>query len=265
MRAILEEIVARKKQEVARARREVSPSTLFERVKASPPTRGFCRALQESEDVAVIAEVKKASPSAGVLRERFDPVALATAYQRNGARAVSVLTDAAFFKGSLEDLRRVSAAVSLPTLRKDFVLDAYQVVEARAAGADAVLLICKLLSDDQCRELLAAARELSLDCLVEVHTATELERALRLSAALVGINNRNLDTFEVDLQTTENLSKAVAGGVTLVSESGIRTRGDMERVAGCGIDAVLIGEALVRQPDPGAALAEFVGVRRWSE
>jgi len=209
--------------------------------------RGFGAALQLGEGkLALIAEVKKASPSAGVIVESFDPVAVAKNYARAGVDAISVLTDERFFQGHLDYLQMIRSAVPQPLLRKDFVLDPLQIMEAAGAGADAILLIVAALTQDQLNSLLETATTYQLDTLVEVHTLAELDRALETSAHLIGINNRDLATFEVDLGVTETLSEDVPDEIVLVSESGIRTAEDLARIKACGVDAVLIGEALMR-------------------
>jgi indole-3-glycerol phosphate synthase len=209
--------------------------------------RGFAGALQlEKGKLALIAEIKKASPSAGVIVESFDPVAIAKNYARAGVDAISVLTDEQFFQGRLDYLNAVRAVVPQPLLRKDFVLDPLQIMEAAAAGADAILLIVAALSQEELTSLLETAALYQLDALVEVHTLAELGRALETEARIVGINNRNLATFEVDLAVTEKLSEEVPNEIILVSESGIRTAEDLARIKACGVDAVLIGEALMR-------------------
>lgn len=209
--------------------------------------RSFQNALRRMPgELALIAEVKKASPSAGVIVESFEPVDIASNYARAGAEAISVLTDQQFFQGRLEYLAQIRSAVGVPLLRKDFILNEVQIAEAAAAGADAVLLIVAALDDDQLAALLEAAALYQMDALVEVHTLPELERALESSAVIIGINNRNLATFEVDLAVTERLSEEVPNEMLLVSESGIRTADDIARIKACGVDAVLIGEALMR-------------------
>lgn len=209
--------------------------------------RGFAAGLRREEGkLALIAEIKKASPSAGVIVESFDPVAIAKNYARAGVDAISILTDERFFQGHLDYLNAVRAVVPQPLLRKDFILDPLQIMEAAAAGADAILLIVAALSDDELRTLLETAGLYQLDALVEVHTLAELDRALETDARLIGINNRNLATFEVDLAITEQLSEQVPNEIVLVSESGIRTAEDLARIKACGVDAVLIGEALMR-------------------
>jgi indole-3-glycerol phosphate synthase len=209
--------------------------------------RGFASALREDEGkLALIAEVKKASPSAGVIVESFDPVAIAKNYARAGVEAISVLTDEKFFQGRLDYLQLIRDQVPQPLLRKDFVLDPLQIMEAAVAGADAILLIVAALDQEQLSSLLETAALYQLDALVEVHTLSELDRALETDARAIGINNRNLATFEVDLSVTETLSEQVPDEIVLVSESGIRTAEDLARIKACGVDAVLIGEALMR-------------------
>ncbi|MBA2433367.1 MAG: indole-3-glycerol phosphate synthase TrpC [Chthoniobacterales bacterium] len=216
--------------------------------------RSLEAALQKPDHLALITEVKKASPSAGVIAENFEPVEIARNYARAGAEAISVLTDEQFFQGRLEYLSAIREAVSVPLLRKDFILEEVQIAESAAAGADAILLIVAALDDEQLVRLLDAAAIYQLDVLVEVHTLAELDRALETEARIIGINNRNLATFEVDLGVTESLSEQVPPGVVLVSESGIRTADDIARVRACGVNAVLIGEALMRAQGGGENL-----------
>jgi indole-3-glycerol phosphate synthase len=213
-------------------------------------------------NAAVIAEIKKASPSKGVLREQFDPAAIAASYAKHGAACLSVLTDVQFFQGHADYLQAARAACALPVIRKDFMIDPYQVVEARAMGADAILLIAACLGDGQMSELEQAAAEQGLDVLVEVHDGSELERALRLKTPLVGINNRNLRTFEVTLQTTLSLMAGVPADRLLVTESGILVQADVEKMRGQGVHAFLVGEAFMRAPDPGVALEALFGAAR---
>src|SRR5205085_8153195 len=220
---------------------------LDRQAKARTDFRDFRSALQQSDEkLAIIAEVKKASPSAGVIAKSFEPVEIAKNYERAGANAISVLTDVKFFQGSLEHLRNVRGAVSLPLLRKDFIWDRVQLAESAANGADGILLIVAALTQDQLARLVKNTTEYRLDALVEVHTRDELQRALEAGAKIIGINNRNLTTFDVDLATTERLCREVPDKIVLVSESGIRTAGDVARVKACGVDAVLVGEALMR-------------------
>jgi indole-3-glycerol phosphate synthase len=241
----LEEILRAKHLEIERLRRRAAE--LYRQTLERNAFRGFRRALKRSDGkVAVIAEVKKASPSAGVIAESFDPVAIAKNYERAGADAISVLTDEKFFQGRLSHLVDIRGAISLPVLRKDFVIDEIQIAEAAAAGADAILLIAAALQQKQLIDLLSAAAKYELEVLVEVHTLGELGRALDGGAEIIGINNRDLATFEADLSVTEKLSEEVPNELVLVSESGIKTSDDVARVKVCGVDAVLIGEALMR-------------------
>jgi indole-3-glycerol phosphate synthase len=265
-RHILEEIVWEKDREVAAARERVSLEQLKTQVAKLPATRDFVAALRAScRKPAVIAEVKKASPSKGVIREDFDPVAIAQGYAAGGASCLSVLTEKKFFQGGFEALVAVRGAVDLPLLCKDFILTPYQLYQARAAGADAALLIAAILTDQDLAYLLKVARALGLAVLVEVHDAPELERVLALDGVdLIGINNRDLSTFTVDLATTEQLMgtygpQVRAKGALLVSESGLFERDDLDRVVSAGADAVLVGEALMRQPDVTAALETLIG------
>jgi indole-3-glycerol phosphate synthase len=258
---ILARIVAVKHEEIAAARALRSHASLLEeasaRRAADGPPRGFEAALRArlaAGQAGVIAEVKKASPSKGVLREDFDPAAIARAYEGGGAACLSVLTDERFFQGSTAFLEQARAACTLPVLRKDFLVDPYQVAQAAAMGADCVLLIVACLSDAQLAELEACAHGLGMDVLVEVHDAAELERALALKTALVGVNNRNLRTFEVTLDTTLGLLGHVGPERLLVTESGILSRADVTRMRAAGVHAFLVGEAFMRAPDPGVAL-----------
>ncbi len=265
-RHILEEIVWEKDREVTAARGRVSLDSLKHQVEDLPPTLDFCGALRACcRKPAVIAEIKKASPSKGVIREDFDPVAIAKGYQRGGASCLSVLTDKRFFQGGFEVLVAVREAVALPLLCKDFILTPYQLFQARAAGADAALLIAAILTDQDLAYLFKVARSLGLAVLVEVHNEAEMERVLRLEGVeLIGINNRDLASFSVDLATTERLmasfgDRVHAGGAQLVSESGLLSRADLDRAVGVGADAVLVGEALMRQENVTAALETLIG------
>ena len=259
---ILDQIVEHKREEVAAARRRTPLADVRRRAQETAPAQGFRAALAEREDVALIAEIKRASPSAGLIREDFDPAAIAECYHSAGAAALSVLTDPRFFQGDLEHLARAKAAAGLPALRKDFLIDEYQVFEARAAQADAILLIARILSDRQLGEYIDLAGELGMAALVETHSAAEIERALEAGGDLVGINNRDLDTLTVDLATTEALARYVPPERVRISESGIGTRADVERLARCGVHAVLVGETLMRSPDMTAAARRLTGVRR---
>ncbi len=241
----LEEILRTKRAEIKRLRPRAKE--LEREARARTDFRSFPAALQlADEKLAVIAEIKKASPSAGVIAQTFQPVEIAKNYELSGANAISVLTDAKFFQGSLEHLRSVRSAVSLPLLRKDFIWDRTQLAESAANGADAILLIVAALTQDQLVRLLKGAEEFRLDALVEVHSIDELQRALEAGAAIVGINNRDLTTFDVDLSVTETLCRDVPDEIILVTESGIKTTQDAARVKACGVDAVLVGEALMR-------------------
>jgi indole-3-glycerol phosphate synthase len=260
MSDILDRIVAVKREEIAAARAVRSEASLRADAQARSDVRGFERALRArlaAGAAAVIAEVKKASPSKGVLREHFVPAEIAASYERGGAACLSVLTDERFFQGSAAYLQAARAACGLPVLRKDFIVDAYQVVEARAMGADCILLIVACLDDAQLADLEAQAMALGMDVLVEVHDGAELDRALRLRTPLLGINNRNLRTFEVSLDTTLGLLPRVPDGRLLVTESGILAAGDVQRMRAAGVHAFLVGEAFMRAPDPGVALADL--------
>jgi indole-3-glycerol phosphate synthase len=252
MRDHLDEIVRYK-----RAHRVPPAADLERRVANAPEPRSLLRSLGTYRTV-VIAECKKASPSRGVLAERYDPAALAQAYEESGAAAVSVLTDEAFFQGSLTDLVVVREAVDLPVLRKDFTLDKMDLLEARAHGADLVLLIARILADAELDRLLAVTRELGMEAIVEVHDQNEVYRALVAGAELVGINNRDLGTFSTDLAVTERLLSVIPSQIAVVSESGIESGEDVARLREAGARGVLVGEALIRAPDPGALLRELV-------
>jgi len=241
----LEEILAAKRDEIEQLKPRAAE--LDRQARARTDFRGFRAAIESSDDgIAVIAEIKKASPSAGVIAESFEPVEIARKYERAGANAISVLTDTKFFQGSLEHLTKVRDAVSIPLLRKDFIWDRVQIAESAANGADAILLIVAGLTQDQLVRALKAAKEYRLDPLVEVHSGDELQRALEAGAETVGINNRDLTTFDVDLAVTEKLCREVPDEVVLVSESGIKKPADVARVKACGVDAILVGEALMR-------------------
>ena len=258
MSTILDTILARKREEVAARRERTSLFELKARAASAPPLRGFADAVAAkiaAGQAAVIAEVKKASPSKGVIRADFDPAAIARSYAAGGAACLSVLTDVDFFQGADEYLVAARDACALPVLRKDFIVDVYQLYEARVLGADCVLLIAAALDDAQLSEYAFIADELGMDVLVEVHDLDELERALPIPARLLGINNRNLKTFKVSLQTTLELKVAVPADRVLVTESGILARADVALMRDNAIHAFLVGEAFMRQPDPGAALS----------
>ncbi len=257
---ILATIVAGKRREIDALRLRQGP---LERAAAdAPPTRDFPTAIGDRSAVALIAECKRRSPGAGPIRPDLDPATLTGGYERAGASALSVLTDREWFGGSLADLEAVRQATTIPILRKDFTLDALQVVEARAGGADAVLLIVRILNDDVLRSLLGLATELAMAALVETHAGGEIERALDAGASIIGINNRDLDTFTTDLDTTLRLLDRVPSEVTVISESGIRNADDVARLARAGVDAVLVGETLLRAPDPEACAASLSAVAR---
>jgi indole-3-glycerol phosphate synthase len=254
---ILDEICAHKREEVDAQKAARPLAELQEILKENKPVRDFRLALRKP-GLSLIAEVKCASPSKGVFLKDFDPVTLADLYERTGARAISVLTDERYFKGSLAHLKSVRTHVSLPCLRKEFIIDEYQIYESRAAGADAILLIVRILSDEQLRDYLQLAASLDLASLVEVHTAEEVDRALACGAGIIGINNRDLSTFETNLDVTMDLKRRVPGGHVLVSESGISTAEDARRLEQGGIDAILVGEALVGSNDVAAKARELL-------
>jgi len=256
---ILDRIIAAKRLEIEHIRAQTPTTELERRAAVAPPPRDFRAALERGPAVRVIAEVKKASPSAGVMKTDFDPAAVGRLYELHGAACISVLTDGPFFQGSLDDLEAVRSAVALPLLRKDFILDRIQLLEARAAGADAVLLIAEVLDDAALARLLREAAELSLQALVELYDRENLPRVLDAGARLVGVNNRDLRTFETRLEHTLELAAKMPSDVCLVSESGVKTRADVERLQAAGVRAVLVGETLMRAPDPGLKLRELRG------
>lgn len=258
MTDILSRIAAVKREEIAAARNKKSLVLVRADAESRVLTRDFVGAMRAkiaAGQPAVIAEIKKVSPSKGVLRADFIPADIAQSYAEHGAACLSVLTDVQFFQGSVDYLKQARASCQLPVLRKDFIVDAYQVYEARAMGADAILLIAAILDDAQLKDFEAIARSLDMAVLVEVHDAAELARSLKLKTPLVGINNRNLKTFEVSLETTLSLMREVPADRLLVTESGIHTRDDVLRLGAAGVNAFLVGEAFMRAPDPGVALA----------
>lgn len=258
---ILDTILAHKQTEVQARQANTTRAQVMSRAAAAPPPRAFLAALQTPKlgPVTLIAEVKKASPSAGVIRADFDPVAIAIAYETGSASCLSVLTDEKFFRGHDDYLKTVRAAVSLPILRKDFVIDAWQIYESRVLGADAILLIAAALTPTQISDFQAIAQELAMAVLVEVHTEREMEVALGANAKLIGINSRDLNTFVTDLGTVERLASMVPSDITLVAESGLKTPADVKRVADAGAKAILVGETLMRADDIGAATRKLLG------
>ena len=259
---ILERILARKREEIAERQHAHTLADLYAQAKEQSAPRGFTRALRlriDAQRAAVIAEVKKASPSKGLICEDFDPASIAASYQAGGASCLSVLTDCDFFQGAENDLVAARAACTLPVLRKDFMIDPWQVVESRAIGADCILLIVAALEQAQMVELAAMAADLAMDVLVEVHDGAELDRALELAPTLVGINNRDLRTFNTTLETTLVLAPRVPDDTMLVTESGIHTVEDVTRMREAGINAFLVGEAFMRQENPGAHLSLLFG------
>lgn len=256
---ILEKIVAAKRIEIQQAKEQCPLEQLREQLADAPAPRPFFEALAKPGPIRLIAEVKKASPSAGLIRADFDPVAIAKIYETHGASCLSVLTDEQFFQGRLSYLREVRQAVKIPVLRKDFIIDSYQLVEARTAGADAVLLIAECLDDCSLRKLHNETIELGMVPLVELYDPANLVRVREAGATLIGVNNRNLHTFEVDLQHTLRMREQISDDCVLVGESGIKTRADAELLEQAGVDAILVGESLMRQPNIGQAVDELLG------
>ena len=257
---ILKKILVRKREEIIDRSAAIDLQELRKRAEAEVSTRGFVRALHQRIDKAesaVIAEIKKASPSKGILRENFDPVAIAESYEQGGAACLSVLTDIDYFQGADAYLKQARQACSLPVLRKDFTIDSYQVYEARALGADCILLIVAALDDAQLSDLLQLAFSLNMDVLVEVHNAGEMQRALATPATLIGVNNRNLRTFETSLDTTLEMLSGFPGDRLLVTESGIHTHADVKHMREHGVHAFLVGEAFMKAEEPGEKLAEL--------
>jgi indole-3-glycerol phosphate synthase len=262
MASLLDEIVAAKRVEIAAAKQARPEAQLRLTAAKAPPVQDFFAPLAAPGPIRLIAEVKKASPSAGLIRADFNPAEIARTYERHGAACASVLTDGPYFQGSLDDLRTVRAAVRLPILRKDFILDAYQLYEARAAGADAVLLIAECLDDCNLRKLHNQAVTLGMTALVELYDAENLTRVFDAGATLIGVNNRDLRTFKTDLEHTLRLRERIPDECVLVSESGIRSRADVERLAAAGVDAILVGESLMASPDIGTAVDALLGKTR---
>jgi indole-3-glycerol phosphate synthase len=254
---MLDKIVAQKREEVEQKKKAVAIACLQERIARQKPSLDFALALK-SDHIRLIAEVKKASPSRGMLKPKFDPVGLAQTYAEGCAAAISVLTESNYFMGSIEHLEAIKEVVKLPLLRKDFIFDPYQVYESRAYGADALLLIAAILSQRQLKELISLSHSLGLKCLVEVHNEGELERAIISEAEIIGINNRDLNTFTVDINTTRRLRPLVPEEKIVVSESGIKSQRDIEKLRNWKVDAVLVGEALVTAPDIRAKIKELL-------
>ncbi len=256
---ILDEIYKHKLSEVAGRKRRMPQKQLEALLHNLPVTKDLGKTLEAAAGLGLIAEVKAASPSRGVLRPNMDPVQVALEYQEAGATAISVLTDEKFFHGSLSHLQDVRGSVKLPLLRKDFIIDEYQIIEARTSGADAILLIAALLDDKEIGAFINKAGRLGLGCLVEVHTEEELRRILGTPATVLGINNRDLHSFKTDIETTLRLKSLIPEGMTVVSESGIKTRSDVKRLEDAGIDAILVGETLVQSEDIGGKIRELMG------
>lgn len=261
---ILNEIIAHKRKEIARLKSAVPLVSLEKRLKSLEPPRGFKAALAQSPGISLIAEIKKASPSAGVIRKDVDPAKIARLYEGFGASAVSVVTDERFFQGTLASMKKVKESVHIPVLRKDFIIDLYQIYEARAFGADAVLLIVALLSDAQLRGFLALCRELHLGTLIEVHTKPERDRAIAAGANVIGINNRDLRTFAVDLSTTLSLIPGIPEDTLCVSESGIKTIDDIKCLEEAGVSAALVGTAFMAAKDIPAKVQELFPPNRFT-
>ena len=259
MANILDKIVAKKRTEIADARNLVSLEAVQAAALSAPPARDFLGSLKASDGIGLIAEIKKASPSKGLIREDFDPPSIAKLYTDHGARCISVLTDETFFQGSLDYLKQVRGVVNTPLLRKDFVLDAYQIYEARAAGADAVLLIAEILSANELQQFSDLALELGMVALTELYDPANLDAVLASGTPLVGVNNRDLRTFEVDLNHTVRLRQQIPQHVLLVGESGISSREDAQFLQENGVEAMLVGESLMRQPDIGKAVDALLG------
>ncbi|HOA52919.1 MAG TPA: indole-3-glycerol phosphate synthase TrpC [Thermogutta sp.] len=259
MASILDRIVSTKREEVERAKIFAPEEHLRRMVEQQPPPRDFLGAIRNAPNIALIGEVKKASPSKGVIRENFDPVAIARVYEKHGATCISVLTDEPYFQGHIEFLRWVKESVQIPVLRKDFILDSYQVLEARAYGADAVLLIAECLTTEQLTRLYHEILAWGMTPLVEVYEPENLPRVIDLGASLIGINNRNLQTFEVDLEHTIRLRAKIPSDRLVVGESGIQTHEDVDRLRRAGVNAILVGESLMREADIGLAVDRLLG------
>jgi len=255
---ILNQIIESKRREVEARKSELPIFLLKAKISTLPPSRNFKEALRRNGEIALIAEIKKASPSAGLIREDFDPVRIGQIYEENGAAAISILTETKYFQGSLDHLRKVKQAVTLPVLRKDFIFDPYQLYESRICGADAVLLIVRILDPEKLAQFLGLAQELGMAGLVEIHSAEELNQALAAGAEIIGINNRDLDTLEIDLSKTYQLSELIPADRIIVSESGIQNRTDVVKLKNY-VNAVLVGEALMKSQDIGKKVRELLG------
>lgn len=256
---ILEKIVATKHREVAEARTKIAETELRAQLADAPPVRDFFAPLAQSDSIQLIAEIKKASPSAGIIRDDFDPFAIAKIYEAHGAACISVLTDEHYFQGSLSYLQAVREAVAIPVLRKDFIIDTYQLLEARVSGADAVLLIAECLDDCNLRKLYNKSLELGMVPLIELYEPNNLSRVLETGTNLIGVNNRNLHTFVVDLEHTLRLRREIPANCVLVGESGIKNRADALRLQEGGVDAMLVGESLMREKNIGSAVDALLG------
>ncbi len=260
MSTILDEILAQKHLEIAAARDRVAFESLETRIPSAPPVRGFLAALQSAERPGLIAEVKKASPSAGLIREDFDPVTIARQYEVAGATCLSVLTDEHFFQGHLDYLRDIRQVVRIPVMRKEFIIDRYQIAEARVAGADCVLLIAECLNDVQLHDLYEYTHSLGMDALIELYDLENIPRVLATGTKLLGVNNRDLRTFVTSLEHTFRVKQQIPDDVLLVSESGISTPAHIQRLRSAGVGAVLVGESLMRQPNIGNAVRALMGI-----
>ncbi|MCF6155599.1 MAG: indole-3-glycerol phosphate synthase TrpC [Candidatus Brocadia sp.] len=257
---ILDKIYRYKLLEVTENKKRISVEVLKNDIQKSQNTKPFGRALKADIGISIIAEIKKASPSVGIIRNDFDPIGIAHLYEAGGAAAISVLTDEKFFQGRLSYLTDVKKSVDLPVLRKDFIIDTYQIYEARSAGADAILLIAALLSEEEIQSFLRLARELGMDCLVEIHSETELQKVLQTNATIIGINNRDLTTFKTDLGTTLRLRPMIPDEKIIISESGIKSREDVKRLTDIGVHAILVGETLMKSDDIPTKLHELLGI-----
>jgi indole-3-glycerol phosphate synthase len=254
----LEKILSSKREEIREKKSIIPESEMKKLIHATPTPISLKRAIQKAPGMVIIAEMKKASPSEGIICKQYDPNQIAISYAQNGATAISVLTDEKYFQGSLSHIAQIRSEIEIPILRKDFIIDPYQIFEARAHGADAILLIVAALDAIHLRELLSHTHTLGMDTLIEVHNRQDLETALEMGGKLIGINNRDLETFKIDLATTEQLARLVPEEITLVAESGIHTVDDACRMQQAGVDALLIGTQFMRQPSPGKALARFI-------